>query len=327
MGAQASSQRMILASMVFGSAAAISVNILAYEKVNRAEEYVLSRCLPMWRQWSMDCIHACHIALPTIHALQAAEQPKCQMAEPSGCSSITPHTVVADNVIADVAHLILPALGPEEALRLRTIASPLRAAWDRSSIVALASTGVWSHFLRMVPSMLSLVEQKEVDRAAIQRTAALGFLSPDGSSGIWSADVRGRSPLGLAVAMRSPKVVRSLLKARCPPDSSADKGGSAWSPLMWAAHNGDHRVCHELLQARAHVNSVARDGSSALLCATRADKASLDTVTVLLAAGADTELVPMQSPFDEHIEMEVRQALNVYRQKARHMRNQMAKMS
>jgi len=333
---------MVLVSMVVGSAVAVCANIHAADELQRAEEYLLSKCsspLRLVSSWPLECMRLFFggIGHPAVRSSSSSASERSlaqQQTSSSTAATVTASALslaplcaaaaaAAAPVLADVAHLLLPALGPELAVRARALSPQLAATWDRSSIVALSRTGVWDHFLKSSPSMLELVEKK-ASMAMIRRTAELGFLSPKGADGVWAKDEQGRTPLQQAVSMRSPVLVRALLSARCPPDASTSEG-TGWSPLMWAASYGEYQVCHELLQVRANVNALARDGSSPLLCATRADKASLDTVTILLAAGADPELVPMQSPFDEHIDFEVRKALAAYRQRARALRRLVAR--
>lgn len=218
--------------------------------------------------------------------------------------------------LCDVLVFALPALDPLTALRMRALAKSTSGVLQPAVLRSVASGPEWKGYLAAaaLPLASLLCEGDAVDARSLARSAGLAPLAPGGVGAIWGPDARGRSPFALAVTncrRRRQDVLQALLAAS-PQEPSAllnDGRSGSWTPLMWAAHFGDLGCCDLLLRARARPNALTSDGTSALLCATRADRAPLKVVTMLLAHGADASLVPLQSPFDEHIDIEVRQAL------------------
>ncbi|CAE8615909.1 unnamed protein product, partial [Polarella glacialis] len=168
------------------------------------------------------------------------------------------------------------------------------------------------------PSLAALAAKEEVQGCvrsrgaanAVARAVALSALAPpEVRSALWAPDERGRPPLVAAACCGGDwgqTLMRALLAARAQPDASSIDG---WNALMWACQLGDREACSTLLQGKASANAVSQDGTSPLLNAVRADKEPLAIVRLLLEYGADPALVPMQSPFDEYVDMDVREAL------------------
>lgn len=211
---------------------------------------------------------------------------------------------------------ILPALGPEVASRMRATASRVLDSFSPTALATAARGRDWRAFLdAAAPSLASLVAAS-ADAAAVARAAALGrLLKGETLAALWAPDKLGRPPLMTAVCRRRAPLVHALLSARANPDCPASDG---WTSLMWASQLGKPELCAALLRGRASPNAVARDGSSPLLCAARADASPLAVVRLLLEARGNPDLVPMQSPFDEHVDMDVREELAKAKQRFHH---------
>lgn len=227
--------------------------------------------------------------------------------------------------LIDILGLVLPALGPLVAARLRCIGRSVAEACSTAELAAVARGPVWHAYLEAAaPPLVQLLGSVFVAAAgsplrrrepaaavrAVSHAAALGELRPGGHAATWAPDARGLPPLVVAACFGGRSgagpVVAALLRARAPPNSC---GADCWTALMWASSHGDVETCAVLLREGANVNAVAKDGTSALLCAARADHSPLRVVNLLLEHRADPALVPMQSPFDEYVDFEVRQAL------------------
>lgn len=211
--------------------------------------------------------------------------------------------------LLDILPWALPALGPEGAYRARQLASAARDLVSKEVLRGIARLE-WQQHLEGALSPLVELAAVAGGRRALARAMVLGSLCPGGEVALWAPDRRGRPPLVALAALhckaggRAP--LESLLLARAEPNGA---GADGWTALMWASHLGDLDGVKVLLQSKASTGIVARDGSSALLLATRADAHPLAIVKLLLSHGADPDLAPMQSPFDEHVDMDVRQAL------------------
>ena len=80
----------------------------------------------------------------------------------------------------------------------------------------------------------------------------------------------------------TPGVVQAML------DSGADvnaKDKDGWTPLLWAAYNGNAEVISVLLQAGADVNAKKNNGDTPLLSAVLRE--NIELISVLLKRGAD----------------------------------------
>jgi len=220
-----------------------------------------------------------------------------------------------DPGLLDVLNMVLPALGPKAARRLCAVARTTAEVCSSAALSALAWGSIWQTYLEAAaPPLAELAKATSFDAPAVVRAAALGELLPELRAGLWAPDAHGRPPLVLAASRRgpgatkgsAPSAVSALLAARASPNARSRDG---WTALMWAATAGDLGTMRRLLRAKARVDVIAKEGTSALLCATRADRNDCAMVQLLLDHGADPALVPMQSPFDEHVAMDVRQAL------------------
>lgn len=83
-------------------------------------------------------------------------------------------------------------------------------------------------------------------------------------------------------------VSRRAHVASCPGHETS-QSSVAWATVR---QTGRLAAAHAAPQARAPLNAVARDGTSALLCATRADASPLKVVELLLDGGADADARP-----------------------------------
>lgn len=108
---------------------------------------------------------------------------------------------------------------------------------------------------------------------------------------------RGDSALGRACACRdSERVVNALLK-RGAKVNVADSTGD--TPLIWAAYYASTKNCRALLKAGAKPNATNDEGATALVLAlagAKHERAGLEVVPVLLAAGADPSLTAHSGP-------------------------------
>eukprot|EP00927_Polykrikos_kofoidii_P065680 TRINITY_DN61409_c0_g1_i1.p1 TRINITY_DN61409_c0_g1~~TRINITY_DN61409_c0_g1_i1.p1 ORF type:complete len:299 (+),score=16.00 TRINITY_DN61409_c0_g1_i1:65-898(+) len=219
----------------------------------------------------------------------------------------TPLVMSAPELV-DVIDFTIPMLGPELSVLARRLCRTCVDVCGQSNLTDVARSGVWHCFLASAaPALTSLIDANASD-SEIHRAVMLASFLQRGDTTVWAPNAQGRTPLVAAIAQRRGRLrlVRTLLAARAAPDGV---GADGWTPMMWAALRGDTAVCAELLRCGATVNKISRDGTSALLCATRADDEPLGVVELLLSTGADPTLVPMNSPFDEHIDMDVRRAL------------------
>lgn len=203
---------------------------------------------------------------------------------------------------------VLPALGPDGAAKARTLLREASQALDASCIQGVSRSGAWENFFDMhAPPMLALINSTEANAQNISRAAALTRLRPQASQkALWAPDKRGRPPLVVAAQRRDCFVLHALLDARAQPGARDTTG---WTALMWASQRGDVKSCRVLLHHGANVNDVARDGSSALLCGTRADAGQLRIVQLLLLSLADPALVPIQGAVADHLDIDVHRAL------------------
>lgn len=199
-----------------------------------------------------------------------------------------------------VLSLLLDALGPESC-RLQCLCRG--AQLGRLELRQLFQD--WSGELCL--AKLTSEEQNDVERT-MRRAVAVATLAGR-SEDLWRPDA-GRPALVVAACSRpkarSQQLLRALLQQRAQPEARSPDG---WNALMWSAQRGNCDDCRLLLEARASANAVSADGTSPLLCAVRADVAPLQVVKLLLTYKADPALVPMQSPFDEYVDMDVREAL------------------
>ncbi|CAJ1339501.1 unnamed protein product [Effrenium voratum] len=214
-------------------------------------------------------------------------------------------------VVVQVLSFLLPALGLE-ACALRGLCAAALAQLTPRAVQFAAEDAPW---LAAQMGELCLAKIAAVGGAAgcaehaVRRAVAVAKLADRRE--LWAADAMGRSAL-VAAACCSRRngwgceLLRALLEQRADLEARSPDG---WNALMWAAQLGNPEECRLLLEARASPNAVSVDGTSPLLCAVRADKTPLQVVQLLLASRADPALVPMQSPFDEYVDMDVREAL------------------
>ncbi|CAE6921401.1 unnamed protein product [Symbiodinium natans] len=218
--------------------------------------------------------------------------------------------------LLDVLALILKDLGLETACRCRLLCKGAReaigpkgmrlAVEDADWLTAqLQASGVAVSLAALAATGSTRSAASEVARAVAYSTFANSVLS------LWSPDVMGRPPLVAAACCSrqngwGSSLLTAMLDARAQPEASSPDG---WNALMWASQLGNEEDCQVLLKAMANPNAVSADGTSPLLCAVRADRQPLVIVKLLLSYRADPALVPMQSPFDEYVDMDVRQAL------------------
>jgi len=206
-----------------------------------------------------------------------------------------------------VVDFLLPALGPEAALRLRGVAPSLAEACSHEAVAAVARTDAWLDFLQAAaPPVVQLLPA--ADLPSIRRAANIGrFVHAD----CWSCDASGRPPLVLAAqdATRGAALVQALIDAR----ASVQCGDAyGWTALMWAACSGSFSTCATLLHCGANPNHVGRDGATALCCATQAPGAEqLRIVRALLLAGANPSMVPVQGACADHWEEGVLESILV----------------
>ncbi|CAE8721041.1 unnamed protein product [Polarella glacialis] len=243
---------------------------------------------PYWELFSFEALECTKLAEPEVGPLGTAEPRVAGLPE--------------------TWSLLLPALGPETSLCARSLCREASVSLGAAALAAAARSGAWSaeYLAATAPPLVWLVAAM-APASAVLRAATLGpLLLPGGASSAWACDARGRPPLVLAAAS-APELVSALLRAGA---EANQRDGAGWTALMWAAHRGDLQCSTHLLQAGASPNVVSRDGSSALLCAARADGGlakQLSVVKELLLALADPELVPMHML--THLEPEVHRVL------------------
>lgn len=208
--------------------------------------------------------------------------------------------------LVEVLSLLMTPLGPLESCRLQCLCRN-----------AAFSSGELRHIFQEWGDELSLAKLAGAEQdatqvaSAMRRAAAVAALAGRVVE-LWAPDAMGRPALVTAAgnrrapATRRTQLLRALLQQRAQPEARSADG---WDALMWSAQLGNCEDCRILLEARASPNAVSSDGTSPLLCAVRADAAPLEVVKLLLAYRADPALVPMQSPFDEYVDMDVREAL------------------
>ncbi|CAE7210674.1 unnamed protein product [Symbiodinium microadriaticum] len=223
--------------------------------------------------------------------------------------------------LCDVLGLIVKDLGLEAACRCRLLckAALFSAGLGPKGMQLAAEDAAWTETQReesnIAVSLAALATgNRGMGRSAaseVARAVAFSTFTKSKSLDLWSPDTMGRPPLVAAACCSrqngwGSSLLTALLEARAQPEASSPDG---WNPLMWASQLGNHEDCQVLLKARACPNAVSADGTSPLLCAVRADRQPLVIVKLLLSYRADPALVPMQSPFDEYVDMDVRQAL------------------
>mmetsp|Transcript_192 Transcript_192/g.554 ORF Transcript_192/g.554 Transcript_192/m.554 type:complete len:295 (-) Transcript_192:140-1024(-) len=223
--------------------------------------------------------------------------------------------------LVDVLGLIVKDLGLEAACRCRLLCkgAQFSAGLGPKGMQLAAEDAAWMEAQReqskIAVSLAALAAgNRGMGRSAaseVARAVAFSTFTKSKSLDLWSPNTMGRPPLVAAACCSrqngwGSSLLTALLEARAQPEASSPDG---WNALMWASQLGNHEDCQVLLKARACPNAVSADGTSPLLCAVRADRQPLVIVKLLLSYRADPALVPMQSPFDEYVDMDVRQAL------------------
>lgn len=97
-----------------------------------------------------------------------------------------------------------------------------------------------------------------------------------------------KTPLHLAIEEDQDALIDFLLQSRAAVDVCSLESGMKNSPLMEAAHSGNHSLAEKLIAARADVNKVGKQDMTALHLAARRGDSKI--VKILLEAKADTTL-------------------------------------
>jgi hypothetical protein len=120
--------------------------------------------------------------------------------------------------------------------------------------------------------------------AVRERDAAMTDLLLRARAKVNARNLRDETPLMLAAWSRCEPCVEMLLER----DALIDNPAAPWTPLHYAAHQGDARIVARLLQAGARVDARSANGTTPLMMG--AMSGVPDVAKALMKAGADPKL-------------------------------------
>jgi len=141
------------------------------------------------------------------------------------------------------------------------------------------------------------VEHHEKHRTALHYCAARGYtdaarLLLEAAADPNIVDGQHKTPLHLAIDEGpSREMVSLLLAAKSDPDKGNMEIGLNWSYLLEAARSGDSQLAAELINAKANVDLVGKNGMTPLTMAVTNGRANV--AHLLLEAGCDTAITSM----------------------------------
>jgi len=140
-------------------------------------------------------------------------------------------------------------------------------------------------------------EEREKHRTALHYCAAWDYTAAaqlllEAGTDPNIIDCQYKTPLHLAIEEESSKEMVSLLLAgKSDPDKGNMEIGMNSSYLLEAARNGDSELAAALINAKANVDLVGKNGLTPLIMAVRCNKANI--VQLLIDAGCDTTIKAM----------------------------------
>lgn len=187
-------------------------------------------------------------------------------------------------------------------LLLATAARCTTAEQVSSSVAALlearADPNAQGQHLEKDPDFASKsVEHHEKHRTALHHCAARGYtdaarLLLEAAADPNIADGQHKTPFHLAIDDGSSReMVSLLLSAKSDPDKGNMEIGLNWSYLLEAARSGDSQLAAELINAKANVDMVGKNGMTPLTMAVTCGRANV--AHLLLEAGCDTAINSM----------------------------------
>jgi ankyrin repeat protein len=96
---------------------------------------------------------------------------------------------------------------------------------------------------------------------------------------------KGDGSIALAVMFGDNVILKSLIEINAELDEpiSINKQDSGWTPLMWATNRHNYEAMKLLLSTGAQINSIANDGTTAVMCTRAGTEDDLAALEILCA--------------------------------------------